>query len=122
MYNLKLDLWERIQLEECLPRDASWSEMEQLVRISKLLSLTDEEKLSIDYKTVKVQTHQGAMEGKAWDNDKMARIEQTEIKLKVVDFERLRKAANARTNWPRTDNAGLRVLALKAKFDAAVED
>lgn len=123
MYILKLGLWERIQLNLCLPRDTSWVDLEQLVRISKVIGLTDEEKKSIDFQKVIVQTHQGTLTTEAWDGDKLSEMENLqEFKLKAVDFLRLKKDADARVNWPRVDELGEQSLALKVKMEAAQED
>lgn len=118
MYTLELGLWERLQLNICLPRDAPWAEMEQLVRISKAVGLTNDEEVSIDFNVVRVQTAQGTIEGKTWDNDKLTKMENLQtIKLKAADFLRLKKDADTRPNWPRGD----RSLALKTKMEAAQE-
>lgn len=118
MYNLELGLWERLQLNICLPRDAPWSEMEQLVRISKVLELADKEKVSIGFTDITINTLQGTFGTKTWDNDKLVEVENLQpVTLKAADFARLKKDADARTNWPRDERA----LALKAKMEAAVE-
>lgn len=119
MYTLELGIWERLQLNICLPRDAPWSEMEQLVRISKVIGLTDKEKDAIGLVDIKINTLQGTFGTKTWDVDKLAKAETSQtIKLKAVDFMRLKKDADARTNWPREEQS----LTLKAKMESAVED
>lgn len=119
MFTLELGLWERLQLNICLPRDAPWAEMEQLVRISKAVGLTDEEEDAIGLVDITINTLQGTFGTKTWDNDKLAKVENVQtIKLKAADFARLKKDADARQNWPR----GERALALKAKMEAAQED
>lgn len=119
MYNLELGLWERLQLNLCLPRDANWQEMEQLVRISKALALTNEENESIGLETVRVPTQHGTIETKSWDEEKLSQAENIQtVTLKAVDFECLKKHAGGRTNWPRGEES----LVLRGKFESAVED
>lgn len=120
MYTLKLGLWERIQLNMCLPRNVPWVEMEQLVRILKTIALSDEEKDSIGFEEIKVQAKQGGiLDALSWDTKKLAALENLrEFKFKAADFARLKADADAWALWP-TDE---RSLALKAKMEAAVED
>ncbi len=119
MYNLRLGLWERLQLGICLPRDAPWSEMEQLVRISKTLGLTDEEETAIGLEAIVLNTFQGTITTTKWDDAKLTMAENVqEFAFPAADFERLKKDASARANWPRDE----RSIVLKKKFDDAVED
>jgi len=119
MYNLELGIWERLQLNLSLPRDTTWAEMEQLVRISNAVDLTDAEGKSIGLETMRVATARGTIETKTWDEEKLAKAESIQtVTLKATDFECLKKHAAERASWPTGDES----LVLREKFESAVED
>ncbi len=121
MYTLELGLWERIQLNMCLPRNAPLSEMEQLLRIMNLIALTDEEKKSIEFGKTRVQTQAGdVIDMLNWDAKKLAKQDKslTEIKFPAADFVCLKQCADGWPKWPLDEQS----LALKEKMEAVQED
>lgn len=119
MYTIELTAWERIQLDIALPRNATWTEFEQLLKIADALALSDDEEKAIDYQVQTARTVQGQeFDAMTWDNAKVASLAPVHVKLESADFDKLKKSAEARTNWPRDR----RSVALKAKFESAVED
>lgn len=120
MYKLNLTKWDRLQANLCLPRNGPLGDVEQLLRIMDATALTEGEKDSVGYTDLPVQTQGGMVTLPVWEPAKMDKdTEEIEVSLKGVDFEKLKKLANQRQNWPTTD---LRTLTFKRKIDAAVED
>jgi hypothetical protein len=119
MYTLKLGLWERIQLDICLPRNAPLAEIRQLLRIMDVLALTDGEKESIGFENAIARTTQGQeFETVVYDEKKISSAESKPFSLETEDFNKLKALILARLNWPRDH----RTIDLQDKIEAAVED
>ena len=119
MYTLELSIWERIQLDICLPRNAQLDKIEQLLRIMDAITLTADEKTSINFRIEKYETPQGPFDIRRWDDEELAAKEHDSIiKIETEDFIVLKKATATRPAWP-TD---LRTVTLREKIDSAQED
>ena len=119
MYTLSLTLWERVQLDLCLPRNAPLADIEQLLRIMDNIGLTNEDKACIDFDVREIDTQRGPADIRTWNDEKLSDSEyDSPIQFETEDFKVLKKNVAARQSWP-TD---LRTVTLKRKMDGVQED
>ena len=119
MYTLELTLWERLQLDLSLPRNAPLTEIKQLLRIMDTVAPTEEEKKAVDFALSDVMSSGGMVTVPVWDTVKMdAMVGETPVKLESEDFRILQKCAKDRSSWP----LALRTVDLQEKLDQSQED
>lgn len=121
MYRMQLTLWERLQLDLCIPRNAPLNEIRQLLRITDVLALSSEDKDAIGYTFSMVRSPAGPINIPEWNQEKLAELDDERdaqaIDLESEDMKKLRQLAERREYWPTET----RSIELKEKLKAAEE-
>lgn len=118
MYKINLTLWERVQLDMCIPRNAPLKEIPQLLRVMDAISPTDAEKSAIDYDYRTIQTPRGPIQLSTWNEEKLEETSTIKgVKIETEDFKTLMKHVKD-AQWP----THIWTVELHNKLDAAKED
>lgn len=118
MYKLELTMWERIQLDITLPRNAPLSQIPQLLRIMDTIKLDASEKSSISYEIVDIETQRGTIQSMQYDHEKITKAEHNkDVHIETEDFIVLKKCVMDRPNWPTEE----RSMILLDKIESAEE-
>jgi len=91
MRNLRLTVWDRVQLVGCIPQQDTIDNVRKHIRFLDNLELTDKERKSVGM----VATTDGGLQ---WKNT--TRL--YDIELEDADFEHLMELVAAREQWPTT--------------------
>jgi len=110
---LTLTTWERLELKNCIPRDAPLEKIEALLRLLKVLALSDEEQEAVGFRLETILTERGPGSLPVWDKPDLT----FELEFETGDFGQLVELVNARREWPTMDGT----LELKKKVDEKKE-
>jgi hypothetical protein len=121
MYIVNLTLWDRLQLDLCIPRNAPIREIKQLLRIADVVAPTQEEWEAIGYTVVTVQSQGGPVDIPNWTVNSLETWEMAHgpvaASFESEDMTKLRGLVGQRQTWP-TD---VRTLELQEKINNAEE-
>ena len=114
MKTLELTVWDRIQLDIAIPRNAPLDDIRVLLDILDKLRLSDDEKTAINFQRIKIPTQQGIVEIADFDEDAPTLSDASSVEFENAEFAKLREVANQRRNWPTRIEA----LELKDKLNS----
>jgi len=113
MKTLELTVWDRIQLDIAIPRNAPLDDIRVLLDILDKIRLSDEEKTAVNFQRIKIATQQGIVEAVDFDRDAPTLGDVSSIEFENAELAKLREVANQRRTWPTQIEA----LELKDKLN-----
>ena len=113
MKTLELTIWDRIQLDIAIPRNAPLDDIRVLLDILDKIRLTDEEKEAVGWQIIRVQTPQGPAMITDFDESAPALATASSIEFENAEVTKLCSIVKQRRNWPTQ----VETLELKARLD-----